>query len=177
MFLLLPYPSLSSILYLLLLSSVSLGDDTKWPTKVGVSLNPNTIINLPSERLTSIVHILSTKSSLCTSTRQSSGIIFVISVLPSVVCPYFIFLRRLSCFKHFIDTVSAGTLRFLYDCMCAQRKLRSACTSAQLIRVCCPPEDSGSLAIHRVPCEDSDQTVRMRRLIRVFAGRKSNAVL
>ena len=35
------YPSLSSPL--LSLFSLSLGDDTKWPTRVDVSLNPNTI--------------------------------------------------------------------------------------------------------------------------------------
>ena len=38
-----PCPSLSSfLLSLLSLFSLSLGDDTKWPTKVDVSLNPNT---------------------------------------------------------------------------------------------------------------------------------------
>ena len=37
-----PCPSLSSPL--LSLFSLSLGDDTKWPTRVDVSLNPNTII-------------------------------------------------------------------------------------------------------------------------------------
>ena len=40
LFLFLPCPSLSSLLSLF---SLSLGDDTKWPTRVGVSLNPNTI--------------------------------------------------------------------------------------------------------------------------------------
>ena len=40
----LPCPSLSSLLLSLLsLFSLSLGDDTKWPTRVDVSLNPNTI--------------------------------------------------------------------------------------------------------------------------------------
>ena len=40
----LPCPSLSSLqLSLLSLFSLSLGDDTKWPTRVDVSLNPNTI--------------------------------------------------------------------------------------------------------------------------------------
>ena len=39
MFLFLPCPSLSS----LLLSLLSLGDNTKFPTRVDVSLNPNTI--------------------------------------------------------------------------------------------------------------------------------------
>ena len=38
------YPSLSSpLLSLLSFLSLSLGDDTKWPIRVGVSLNPNTI--------------------------------------------------------------------------------------------------------------------------------------
>ena len=40
-FLFLPCPSLSSLL--LSLFSLSLGDDTKWPTRVDMSLNPNTI--------------------------------------------------------------------------------------------------------------------------------------
>ena len=44
LFLFLPCPSLSSLLLSLLsLFSLSLGDDTKWPTRVNVSLNPNTI--------------------------------------------------------------------------------------------------------------------------------------
>ena len=42
-FLLCPCPSLSSpLLSLLSIFSLSLGDDTKWPTRVDVSLNPNT---------------------------------------------------------------------------------------------------------------------------------------
>ena len=41
LFLFLPCPSLSSpLVSLLSLSSLSLGDDTKWPTRVDVSLNP-----------------------------------------------------------------------------------------------------------------------------------------
>ena len=44
LFLFLPCPSLSSpLLSLLSLFSLSLGDDTKWPSRVDVSLNPNTI--------------------------------------------------------------------------------------------------------------------------------------
>ena len=34
----------------------------------------------------------------------------------------------------------------------------------------------GSLGTNRMPCEDSDQTARMRRLIWVFTGRTSNLV-
>ena len=49
-FLFLSYPCLSShLLSLLSLFSLSLGDDTKWPTWSDVSLNSNTIkINLPN---------------------------------------------------------------------------------------------------------------------------------
>ena len=44
LFLFLPCPSLSSLLLSLLsIFSLSLGDDTKWPTRVDVSLNPNSI--------------------------------------------------------------------------------------------------------------------------------------
>ena len=44
LFLFLPIPSLSStLLFLLSLFSLSLEDDTKWPTRVDMSLNPNTI--------------------------------------------------------------------------------------------------------------------------------------
>ena len=42
----LPYPAFSSPLlpvYLLSLFSLSLGDNTKWPTRVDMSLNPNTV--------------------------------------------------------------------------------------------------------------------------------------
>ena len=46
----LPFPSFSSPpLTLLSLFSLSLGDDTKWPTRVDVSLNPNTI-NFSTEK-------------------------------------------------------------------------------------------------------------------------------
>ena len=44
----LPCPSLSSLLLSLLsLFSLSLGEDTKWPTRADVSLNPNTINQWP----------------------------------------------------------------------------------------------------------------------------------
>ena len=44
LFLFLPCPSLSyPLLSLLSLFSLSLGDNTKWPTRVDMSLNPNTI--------------------------------------------------------------------------------------------------------------------------------------
>ena len=44
LFLVLPCPTLSSLLLSLLsLFSLSLGDDTKWPTRVDVSFSPNTI--------------------------------------------------------------------------------------------------------------------------------------
>ena len=44
LFLFLPCPSLSSLLpSLLSIFSLFLGNDTKWPTRVDVSLNPNTI--------------------------------------------------------------------------------------------------------------------------------------
>ena len=39
----LPCPSLSSLLSLLSLFSLSLGDNTKWPTWVNMSLNPNSV--------------------------------------------------------------------------------------------------------------------------------------
>ena len=56
--------------------------------------------------------------------------------------------------------------------MCAQRRLKSACTSAQSDRSrLCPQEETASLAIQNAPSEDSDQTSRMRRLIGIFAGR------
>ena len=47
LFLFLACPSLSSLLPLLSLFSLCLGDDTKWPTRVELSLNPNTI-SLPN---------------------------------------------------------------------------------------------------------------------------------
>ena len=44
-----PYPSLSfPLLSLLSLFTLSLGDETKWPTRVDVSLNPNTINKIVS---------------------------------------------------------------------------------------------------------------------------------
>ena len=57
LFLFLPCPSLSSLLLSLLsLFSLSLWDDTKWPTRVDMSLNPNTIkILLPDGQFLSSV--------------------------------------------------------------------------------------------------------------------------
>ena len=50
LFLFLPCPSLSSLLRSLLsLFCLSLEDDTKWPTRVDVSLNPNTITQSDSQ--------------------------------------------------------------------------------------------------------------------------------
>ena len=50
LFVLLPCSSLSSLLLSLLsLFSPSLGDDTKWPTKLDMSLNPNTISQFQPE--------------------------------------------------------------------------------------------------------------------------------
>ena len=50
LFLFLPCPSLSSpLLSLLSLFSLSLGDDTKWPSRVDVSLNPNTISHISGQ--------------------------------------------------------------------------------------------------------------------------------
>ena len=46
-----PVPLLSLLLSLLSLFSLSLGDDTKWPSRVDVSLNPNTIKALVTEVL------------------------------------------------------------------------------------------------------------------------------
>ena len=62
LFLFLPYSSLSSpLLSFLSLFSLSLGDDQKWPTRIDVSLNPNTIVkvwvlNLYNRRITSSDH-------------------------------------------------------------------------------------------------------------------------
>ena len=56
--------------------------------------------------------------------------------------------------------------------MCAQRRLRSALASTQFDQSSLSAwAKLGSLAIHWVHCEGSDQTGRMPRLIWVFAGR------
>ena len=65
-----------------------------------------------------------------------------------------------------------GTEQFLQDCMCAQRRLRSACASAQADQShLCPLEDALHPWLSTMLCEDSDQTARMRMLIWVFVGR------
>ena len=59
----------------------------------------------------------------------------------------------------------------LLDCMCVQRRLRSTRASAQSDQFSlCAWRRFRSLANHCMPCEDSDQTARRRRLISVFAG-------
>ena len=48
---LIPYPSLSSsLLSLLSLFSLSLGDNTKWSTRVDMSLNTNTVNQIPHNK-------------------------------------------------------------------------------------------------------------------------------
>ena len=68
-----------------------------------------------------------------------------------------------------------GLRQDLQDCSCTRRRHWSAYIS-------CGSESSKSvrsfesLATHRVPWEDSDQTAWMRKLICVFAGRTYNLV-
>ena len=56
--------------------------------------------------------------------------------------------------------------------MCAQRRLKSASTSNlfSVIKVFTFHMNFASLAIQNVPSEDSDQTVQMHSLIRIFSG-------
>ena len=63
-FLFLPCPSLSCLLSHLSLFSLSLEDDTKWPTRVDVSLNPNTINQFPDDNLSKYESIF-TKLGMC----------------------------------------------------------------------------------------------------------------
>ena len=57
--------------------------------------------------------------------------------------------------------------------MCAQRRLKLACASAQANQsLRCPHEENfASIASQNAPSEDSDQTGRMHRLILIFAER------
>ena len=60
----------------------------------------------------------------------------------------------------------------MYLLICAQRRLNSVCASAQSHHnLRCPHEETIALVIQNAPSEDSDQTARMRRLIRIFTGR------
>ena len=61
--------------------------------------------------------------------------------------------------------------------MCVQQKLRSACASAQSDQSSLSAwRNSGLLAMHRAPSEDSDQPAHPRRLIWVFAWRMRSKV-
>ena len=61
--------------------------------------------------------------------------------------------------------------------MCAQRRLRSASASAQSYQSSLSAwRNLGSLVQHWAQSEDFDQTGRMHRLIRVFAGRTSTCL-
>ena len=55
--------------------------------------------------------------------------------------------------------------------MCAQRRLKSACGSVQFDQSSLSPETLHLLAIQTAASEDSNQIVRMRMLIWIFAGR------
>ena len=68
-----------------------------------------------------------------------------------------------------------GVQHFLQDCLCAQRKTQISLHIHQrrLISHRCPTEDTGSLATHRVP---PDQTAQLRRLIWILNGRTWNLV-
>ena len=58
--------------------------------------------------------------------------------------------------------------------MCAQWRRKSACASTQFDQsICCPDEETlhpWLTKLHLVKSEKSDQTVRMCRLIWIFAG-------
>ena len=63
-------------------------------------------------------------------------------------------------------------MHFLQACMCAQRRLRSACASAQCDQsLRWPPEDSLDPCLSAVPWQGSDHTARMCGLASVFTGR------
>ena len=82
---------------------------------------------------------------------------------------------------HFLDGMlwsePRHSVSYTVVCICAQRRLRSACAS--------PQSDQSSMSAWRrfeslatlsVPCKDSDQNARMRSLIWVFAWRTCNLV-
>ena len=70
------------------------------------------------------------------------------------------------------NTKWASAWQSLQNGMCVQRRLRSVWASAQSDQSSLSAwRKLGSLAIHLVHSEDSDQTGRMLRLIWVFAGR------
>ena len=89
-----------------------------------------------------------------------------------------------SCFKKLIlvspeviHGFNAGARQNQQNDMCAQQRLRSACASAQSDQSFCYPYEEAS--DHWPPIErlaKTDQTWRMPRLLRVFAGRMSNCV-
>ena len=80
----LPCPSLPSpLLSLLSLFSLSLGDDTKWPTRVDVLLNPNTTNQITRYRNWAIaVKPLRCQTQQLSSALSSTG--FFKSLLPTV---------------------------------------------------------------------------------------------
>ena len=76
-----------------------------------------------------------------------------------------------SMYLHSIFPYSIWAQHFLQTCMCAQQRLSSARAVQSLLSV---RRRFGSLSTHRVLDEDSYQTVRTHRLIRVFAERASS---
>ena len=70
-------------------------------------------------------------------------------------------------FLHYLLDLWVGQPLFIQDCVCAQGKLCAGWSESSLSGC----RGYGSLAAHRVTCEDSDQTAWMRRLIWVFTGR------
>ena len=64
----------------------------------------------------------------------------------------------------------AGAQHFLQNCVCAQRRLRSTCASAQSGKSSLPAwRRFAFLTTHRMSCEESGQTARVRGPIWVFA--------
>ena len=66
----------------------------------------------------------------------------------------------------------AATWESVHSEMCAERRFKSACASAQFDQSpCCPHEEFlHPFAIQNAPSEDSDQTAHLRSLIWIFAG-------
>ena len=71
-------------------------------------------------------------------------------------------------FMHFLCSIWARTFENVPSCMCAQRRLKSACASAYSDQcLCCPPEE----IMHPWLSKMRPEKIFMRRLIRIFACR------
>ena len=114
LFLFLPCPSFSSpLLSLLSLFSLSLGDDTKWPTRIVVLLNPNTIKSIREDTTLFDTTIASLEGILPCLIIFSEGILHYLIVSSEMILHYLI-VSKSEGILHYLIFSAEGILQYLH---------------------------------------------------------------